>query len=76
VAPAGEAVYGPPAVVAETPGYEFYWGPWPHYEVDHRYVIEDEHVHIRDNHYYPFYETAHPYVHNDQGKHKGWFKHD
>jgi hypothetical protein len=38
-------------------------------------VIEQERVQIRDHHYYPLHEKADPYVGNDNGKHKGWYKH-
>ena len=73
--PAGEPVYEPPVVVVEPPAYQWHWWIWPHYDVEHHYVIEQEYVNIRDHHYYPLYEKAHPYVRNDQGKHKGWYKH-
>ena len=73
--PRGEAYYAPPAVVVEHPAYNWRWFP-PRYEVEHHYVIENEHVNIRDNHYYPFYNQANRYVKNDKGKHKGWFKHE
>lgn len=72
--PAGEPLYAPPVVVVEPPAYQWHW--WvPHYEVEHHYVIEQEHVQIHDRHYYPLYEKVHPYIKNDNGKHKGWYKH-
>ena len=74
--PVGEAVYAPPAVAVEPPSYSFSWWFPPHYEVDHHYVIENEHVNIHDRHYYPLYEQSHRYVRNDEGRHRGWFKHD
>ena len=74
-APPGEPVYGPPAVVVEPPTYEFSWWVWPHYEVDHHYVIDGDHVRIHDQHYYPGYDETHRYVHNDGGRHRGWFEH-
>ena len=74
--PVGEVVYEPPAVAVEPPTYAFHWGIFPHYEVDHHYVIDDEHVHIRDRHYYPGWEASHRYVRNDRGRHRGWFRHD
>jgi hypothetical protein len=73
--PAGEPVYGPPVAVVEPPAEVFVWFPWPHYDVEHRYVIENERVVIHDRHYTPFYDRTHPYVRNDRGQHRGWYKH-
>ncbi len=74
--PAGEVAYGPPDVYVEPPHSEFVFFPWPHYDVEHHYVIEDDHVHIRDRHYFPFYGRTHRYVRNDEGRHRGWFRHE
>ena len=75
--PEGEPVYEPPAVVEEPPASVFVWTPWPHYEVEHHYVVEqNEHVIIRDRHYFPTYGHTRPYIRNDQGKHQGWYKHE
>ena len=53
------------------------WGfwPWPHYEVEHHYTVEDEHVTIHDRHYFPSYGRSRAYILNDNGKHRGWYKH-
>jgi hypothetical protein len=74
--PPGEPVYEPPAVVAEPEVSAWVWFPFPHYEVEHHYVVENEHVIIRDNHYTPFYRQSHRYVRNDRGRHRGWYRHD
>ena len=74
--PPGEPVYAPPAVVVEPPVAEFHWGWWPHYEVEHHYVVDNERVNIRDRHYFPTYGRTRPYIQNNQGQHKGWYKHD
>jgi hypothetical protein len=74
--PPGEPVYEPPAVVVEPPVSSWFWVPWPHYEVEHHYVIENEHVYIRDRHYFPSYGNARPYIRNDNGRHTGWYKHE
>ena len=74
--PVGEPVYGPPAVVVLAPTYEFHWWAIPHYDVEHHYVIQNDHVTIHDNHYYPGWEQTHRYVHNDAGQHRGWYRHD
>ena len=73
--PAGEAVYEPPVVVEEPAVSVWGFWPWPHYEVEHHYTVEDEHVTIHDRHYFPSYGRARPYIRNDSGKHKGWYKH-
>jgi hypothetical protein len=73
--PVGEPVYEPPAVVAEPEVSAWVWWPWPHYDVEHRYVVEDDHVIIHDRHYTPFYRRTQPYIRNDKGRHKGWYKH-
>jgi hypothetical protein len=74
--PSGEPVYEPPAVVVEPPVSIWVWWPVPHYEVEHHYVVEDEHVIIRDRHYFPTYGRSRPYIRNDKGKHRGWYKHE
>ena len=74
--PPGEPVYGPPVVVAEPSASVFVWWPVPHYEVEHHYVVENERVIIRDRHYGPFSSRTHPYIRNDRGQHRGWYKHD
>jgi len=73
--PPGEPVYEPPVVV-EAPAVSV-WAflPWPHYEVEHHYIVEDEHVTIHDRHYFPSNGRSRAYIRNDNGKHKGWFKH-
>jgi hypothetical protein len=70
----GEPVYDYPAAVEQPPDYSWGWVPWPHRVVEHNFVVEDEHVRITDHHYYPFYRDAHPYLRNDEGTHRGWFK--
>ena len=75
VPPPGEPVYGPPAVVEEPSVTVWGWWPWPHYEVDHHYVVENEHVTIHDRHYFPSYGRSRAYIRNDNGQHKGWYKH-
>ena len=42
--PPGEVVYEPPAVVEEPAVSVWAWWPWPHYEVEHNYVVEHDHV--------------------------------
>jgi len=74
--PPGEVVYEPPAVVEQPPVSVWVWSPWPHYEVEHNYVVENDRVIIRDRHYTPFSARTHPYIRNDQGKHRGWYRHD
>jgi hypothetical protein len=74
--PAGQPVYEPPAVVEAPPVSVFVWWPWPHYEVEHRYVVENDHVTIHDNHYFPSYGRSRAYIRNDSGKHRGWYKHE
>ena len=74
--PPGEPVYEPPAYVEEPPVSVWVWTPWPHYEVEHHYVIEHDHVTIRDRHYFPSYGRTRPYIRNDNGRHRGWYKHD
>jgi hypothetical protein len=76
VYPAGEPVYEPPVAVVEPPVSVWVWAPWPHYEVEHRYVVDDEHVVIHDRHYTPFNARTRPYIRNDNGKHRGWYKHE
>jgi len=73
--PSGEVVYAPPAVVVEPPVSVWVWWPWPHYEVEHNYVVENDHVIIRDRHYFPFYGRSRAYIRNDSGRHRGWYKH-
>lgn len=63
--PVGEPVYGPPAVVEEPPVAVWGWAPWPHYEVEHHYTVEDEHVVIHDRHYFPTYGRSRAYIRND-----------
>jgi hypothetical protein len=72
-APRGEPIYEP-AVVAP-PVAVLGWWPWPHYEVEHHYVVEDEHVTIHDRHYFPLNGRSRAYIRNDNGQHKGWLKH-
>jgi hypothetical protein len=55
--PAGEPVYEPPAVVEAPPVSVFVWWPWPHYEVEHCYVVENDHVTIHDNQLLPVVRT-------------------
>jgi hypothetical protein len=74
--PVGEPVYEPPVVVAEPPVSVWVWTPWPHYEVEHHYAIENDRVIIHDRHYTPFYGRTHRYIRNDQGNHRGWYKHE
>jgi hypothetical protein len=76
VVPAGEPVYAPPAVVEEPPVSVWVWTPWPHYEVEHHYVVENDRVTIRDRHYAPFFGRTHRYIRNNEGRHKGWYRHD
>jgi len=73
--PAGEPVYEPPAVVAEPDVSVWVWWPWPYYEVEHHYVVENDRVIIHDRHYTPFARRTHPYVRSDSGKHRGWYRH-
>ena len=73
--PEGEPVYEPPAVVEEPPASVFVWAPWPHYEVEHHYVVENEHIYRVHHHYYPFYDRVHPPCRREHGEHRGWFKH-
>ena len=51
--PMGAVVYEPPVVVEEPAVAVFGFWPWPHYEVEHHYRVEDEHVVIHDRHYVP-----------------------
>ena len=74
--PANEPLYGRPAVVVEPPSYRWRWWAVPHYEVEHHYIVDNERVNIRDRHYQPFARQTRRYLKNDQGEHKGWFKHD
>ena len=74
--PSGEPVYEPPAVVVEPPAHTWVWWPWPHYEVEHHYVVEHDRVIIRDRHYTPFARSSRPYIRNDHGRHRGWYKHE
>ena len=73
--PPGGAVYEPPVVVEEPSVSVWGFWPWPHYEVEHHYRVEDEHVTIRDRHYFPSNGRSRAYIRNDSGKHKGWYKH-
>jgi hypothetical protein len=73
--PSGEPVYEPPYVVAEPSASVFVWWPWPHYDVEHHYVIENDRVVIRDRHYGPFPRRTRPYIRNDRGNHRGWYRH-
>jgi hypothetical protein len=73
--PPGEVVYEPPAVVEEPPVSVWVVWPWPHYEVEHNFVVENDHVIIRDRHYFPSYGRARTYIRNDSGRHRGWYKH-
>ena len=72
--PGGEPVYAPPAVVEEQPVYRWHWYGWPHQEVEHHYVVENDRVVVHENRYYPGYDRSHPYVKNNDGNHKGWYK--
>jgi len=74
--PPGEPVYEPPVAVEEPSASVFVWFPWPHYEVEHHYRVESDHVTIRDNHYFPSYGRSRTYIHNERGQHRGWYKHD
>ena len=74
--PPGEPVYEPPAVVVEPSVSVWGWAPWPHYEVEHHYTVEHDRVIIRDRHYFPSYGRSHAYIRNDNGQHKGWYKHE
>ncbi len=70
----GRAVVTPPGVVVEPPVYHWHWAAWPHYDVEHRSIVEHRVVIERDHHYYPFYDRVHG--RHDNGKHEGWHKHD
>ena len=75
--PPGEPVYEPPAVVVAPPPVAVWaWWPWPHYDVEHHYVVENDHVTIRDRHYFPSNGRSRAYIRNDKGKHQGWYKHE
>ena len=74
--PPGEVVYQPPVAVQEPPVSVWAWTPWPHYEVQHNYVVERDHVTIRDRHYFPSYGHSRRYIRNDNGRHQGWYKHN
>src|SRR5947208_15558252 len=41
--PPGEVVYEPPVVVEEPAVSVWGWWPWPHYDVEHHYVVEHDH---------------------------------
>ena len=71
--PSGEPIYAPPAVVEEAPAYRWRWF-WPHQEVEHHYVVENDRVVVHENRYYPGYDRSHPYVRQDEGNHRGWYK--
>ena len=71
----GEVVYEPPVVVEEPAVSVWGWWPWPHYDVEHHYVVEHDHVTIQDRHYFPSYGRSRPYIRNDSGRHRGWYKH-
>jgi len=73
--PAGEPVYEPPAYVVEPSTSVWVWGPWPHYEVEHNYIVNNERVIIRDRHYTPLNRQTHRYIYQDQGPHRGWYRH-
>ena len=73
--PPGEVVYEPPVVVEEPSVSVWGWWPWPHYDVEHHYVVEHDHVTIQDRHYFPSYGRSRAYIRNDNGKHRGWYKH-
>ena len=74
--PPGTPVYEPPVVVQEPPVETWIWFPWPHYDVEHHYVVENEHVRIYDRHYFPSYGRSRPYIRNDGGRHPGWYRHE
>lgn len=76
VVPVGQPVYEPPAYVEEPPASVWVWAPWPHYEVDHHYVIQNDRVVIHDQHYTPFHRETRRYIQNRDGKHPGWYRHD
>ena len=71
----GGVIVTPPAVVVQPPVYHWQWGAWPHYEVEHHYVVENEHIYRVHHHYYPFYDRVHPPCRREHGEHRGWFKH-
>jgi len=52
------------------------WWPWPHYAVEHHYVVDRDRVVIHDNHYFPTYGRSQRYIRNEQGAHPGWYRHD
>jgi hypothetical protein len=72
----GEPVYEPPAVAVEPSTSVFVWWPWPHYAVEHHYVVDRDRVVIHDNHYFPTYGRSQRYIRNEQGAHPGWYRHD
>jgi hypothetical protein len=77
VPPPGEPVYEPPVAVEEPPVSVYVWWPWPHYEVEHHYVVENrDRVVIQDRHYFPTYGRSRRYIRNDAGNHRGWYKHE
>jgi len=73
--PPGEPVYEAPAYVEGPPVSVWVWSPWPHYEVEHNYLVNNDRVIIRDRHYTPFAHQTHRYIHQDQGPHRGWYRH-
>lgn len=73
--PPGAPLYAPPAVLEEPPVYQWSWWGWPHYDVEHRYVVDHDPVSIHDRHYFPFFGSTTRYIKNDEGKHKGWYQH-
>src|SRR5690348_5583519 len=74
--PAGEPVYAPPVAVQEPPVSVFVWWPWPHYEVEHRYIVENrDRVVIHDRHYFPSNGRSRRYIRNYEGNRRGWYRH-
>jgi hypothetical protein len=65
--PAGES-YAPPVSVAGPPVSVWLWSPWPHYEVEHRYVVEH-----RDRGYCRSYGHSRRHIRDDRGRRRGWY---
>ena len=55
--PGGPAIRAP-AIVEEPPVYQWSWWGWPHYDVEHRYVVDNDHVAVHDRHYFPFFGST------------------
>jgi len=71
----GEVAFGGPQVVVQPPVYHWHWSAWPHYDVVHQYVLEDQPVYVEHHHYYPFYDRFDRDIRHDNGRHEGWYKH-